>query len=258
MHGRAVLTEALTAFAGRGGRDVADFVAFLHDLPEGASTMRDATRLAPELADGLHAAIITDPLFGGSGHRLDPGELLRPAPGARARVSVISCVGLPTDGQRQAFAHQLQQALFAWVRRNPAGDRPLGGLLVLDEAQTFAPSRGEVVSSASTRLLAAQARKYGLGVVFATQAPKGLHNSVTGNTATQFFGRLNASAQVQTAVELAAARGGRVDDVSRLGAGRFYGATEGTGFTKLRLPMCLSHHPQGALTEGEVLARARA
>ncbi|ACU38911.1 helicase HerA domain-containing protein [Actinosynnema mirum] len=258
VHGRAVLTEALTAFAGRGGRDVADFVAFLHDLPEGASTMRDATRLAPELADGLHAAIITDPLFGGSGRRLDPGELLRPAPGTRARVSVISCVGLPTDGQRQAFAHQLQQALFAWVRRNPAGDRPLGGLLVLDEAQTFAPSRGEVVSSASTRLLAAQARKYGLGVVFATQAPKGLHNSVTGNTATQFFGRLNASAQVQTAVELAAARGGRVDDVSRLGAGRFYGATEGTGFTKLRLPMCLSHHPQGALTEGEVLARARA
>ncbi|WP_440898858.1 helicase HerA domain-containing protein [Actinosynnema sp.] len=257
VHGRAVLTEALAAFAGRGGRDVAEFAAFLHDLPEGASTMRDAVRLAAEMADSLHAAIITDPLFGGSGHRLDPGELLRPPPGARARVSVISCVGLPTDGQRQAFAHQLQQALFAWVRRNPAGDRPLGGLLVLDEAQTFAPSRGEVVSSASTRLLAAQARKYGLGVVFATQAPKGLHNSVTGNTATQFFGRLTAPAQFQAALDLAAARGGRVDDVSRLNAGRFYGATEGTGFTKLSLPMCLSHHPQGALTEVEVLARAR-
>jgi len=40
----------------------------------------------------------------------------------------------------------------------------------------------------STIKLASQARKYGLGLVFATQAPKGLHNQIPGNAATQFFG----------------------------------------------------------------------
>ncbi|QFZ19372.1 ATP-binding protein [Saccharothrix syringae] len=255
--GKAVLTEALAHFARRGGSDLKALVAFLGDLPEGVSTIRDSAKLAADIAEGLKAAMINDPVFGGLGDRLDPGVLLTPPPGRRARVSVISCVGLPNDDQRQTFVNQLQLALFAWVRRNPAGDRPLGGLLVLDEAQTFVPARGTPASRQSTLMLATQARKYGLGMVYATQAPKALHNQVTGNAATQFFGLLNASAQIDAAKALARAKGGRVDDISRLPAGRFYGATEGTGFAKLRLPMCLSHHPPSALTEDEVLRRAR-
>jgi DNA helicase HerA-like ATPase len=94
-------------------------------------------------------------------------------------------------------------------------------------------------------------------MVYATQAPKALHNMVTGNAATQFFGLLNASVQIQAASELARAKGGRIDDISRLPAGRFYGATEGTSMGKLQVPMCLSHHPPSALTEEEVLQRAR-
>jgi hypothetical protein len=34
----------------------------------------------------------------------------------------------------------VQLALFAWIKRNPAGDRRLDGLFVMDEAQTLAPS----------------------------------------------------------------------------------------------------------------------
>src|SRR5690606_11945134 len=117
---------------------------------------------------------------------------------------------------------------FAWIKRHPAGDRPLGGLLVLDEAQTFVPSLGSTASTESTLRLAAQARKYGLGMVYATQAPKGLHNMVSGNSATQFFGRLNAPVQIQAATELARAKGGRVEHISRLGTGRFYATAEGT------------------------------
>ena len=48
----------------------------------------------------------------------------------------------------------------------------------------------------STLALASQARKYGLGLVFATQAPKGLHNRIPGNAATQFFGLLNSPVQI--------------------------------------------------------------
>ncbi|MEU1208427.1 ATP-binding protein [Nocardia sp. NPDC005825] len=255
--GTAVLTEALTYFARRGGKELADFVALLANLPDDVSTVRKAAQLAEEMADQLHAAMINDPVFGGAGQRLDPGALLTPAGGSRARVSVISCIGLATPEQRQTFVGQLEMALFAWIKRNPATDRPLGGLLVLDEAQTFAPSRQTTPSSASTLTLATQARKYGLGLVYATQAPKALHPLVTGNAATQIIGLLNAPVHIQAAQELARAKGGRLDDISRLPAGRFYGATEGVGFTKIDVPMCLSHHPSSALTEEEVLRRAR-
>jgi hypothetical protein len=255
--GKAVLTETLTHFARSGGTDLGDFVALLGDLPDGVSTIRNAARLAETMAEELKAAMINDPVFGGAGEHLDPGVLLTPGPGKRARISVISCIGLPNDDQRQTFVNQLQLALFAWIKRHPAGDRPLGGLLVLDEAQTFVPSRGATASTESTLKLATQARKYGLGMVYATQAPKALHNLVTGNAATQFFGLLNASVQIQAATELARAKGGRVDDISRLSAGRFYGAIEGGGFGKIQVPMCLSHHPASALTEEEVLQRAR-
>jgi hypothetical protein len=255
--GRAVLTQALTHFVRDGGGELRDFLEFLADLPSGISTVRDATRLASDMADGLNAEMINDPVFGGAGERLDPGVLLTPPAGKRARVSVISCIGLPNDDQRQTFVNQLQLALFSWVKRNPAKDRPLGGLFVLDEAQTFVSSRTTTASTQSTLTLASQARKYGLGMVYATQAPKALHNVVTGNAATQFFGLLNAPVQIQAATDLARAKGGRIDDVSRLPAGQFYGATEGTGLSKLRVPMCLSHHPPTALTEEEVLMRAQ-
>ncbi|MBB4681781.1 ATP-binding protein [Crossiella cryophila] len=255
--GTAVLTEALTHFARRGGDDLQGFVKLLDDLPEGVSTIRNAPKLAADIADGLHAEMINDPVFGGAGERLDPGVLLTPAPGKRVRVSVISCIGLPNDDQRQTFVNQLQLALFSWVRRNPATNTPLGGLLVLDEAQTFAPARTATASTESTLKLASQARKYGLGLIYATQAPKALHNLVTGNVTTQFFGHLNAPTQIQAAKDLASAKNGRVDDISRLAAGSFYGASEGTTFTKLKVPMCLTHHPPSALTEEEVLTRAR-
>ncbi|MGM1062761.1 helicase HerA domain-containing protein [Saccharothrix sp. Mg75] len=256
--GKAVLTQALARFVRAGGGELRDFLAFLADLPPEVSTVRDAPRLAADMADGLNAEMINDPVFGGAGERMDPGVLLTPPPGKRARVSVVSCIGLPNDDQRQTFVNQLQLALFSWVKRNPARDRPLGGLFVLDEAQTFVSSRTTTASTQSTLTLASQARKYGLGMVYATQAPKALHNVVSGNAATQFFGLLNAPVQIQAATDLARAKGGRVDDISRLPAGHFYGATEGTGMSKIRVPLCLSHHPPTALAEEEVLARARA
>jgi DNA helicase HerA-like ATPase len=209
------------------------------------------------MSERLAAAMLVDPLFGGAGAPLDPGELLTPSDGHRARVSVISFIGLPADQQRQTFVNQLQMALFAWIKKNPAGDRPLGGLLVMDEAQDFAPSGAATACTESTLQLSAQARKYGLGLMFATQAPKGLHNRIPGNATTQFFGLLNSGVQIDAATELARRKGGQVEDIARLSSGIFYAASEGVGFEKVRMPMCLSHHPPSALTQEEVLKRAR-
>ncbi|WP_405099533.1 helicase HerA domain-containing protein [Micromonospora sp. NBC_01412] len=256
QQGKAVLTEALLAYARTGTVGLPGFTEFLADLPDGVSRLARADKLALELAETLKAAMVTDPLFGGTGAPADPGLLLTPTPGRRARVSVISFVGLTSDQERQSFVNQLQMALFAWVRRHPAGDRPLGGLFVMDEAQTLAPSTGNTACTASSIALASQARKYGLGLVFATQAPKGLHNQISGNATTQFFGLLNAPAQIDAARQLAEAKGGRLPDIGLLSSGQFYVASEGFPFVKVDTPLCLTHHPKAPLTPEEVVRRA--
>ena len=161
-------------------------------------------------------AQINDPLFAGEGEPVDPGMLLTPPPGKRARVSVISMIGLPDPAQRQGFVNQFQMALFSWIKKHPARERPLSGLLVMDEAQDLVPSDKLTACSESTRRLVAQARKYGLGLLFATQAPEGLHNQIPGNAVTQFYGRLSSPAQIGAAREVAKAKGGDVPDIGLL------------------------------------------
>ncbi|GGM80391.1 ATP-binding protein [Dactylosporangium sucinum] len=257
VQSKAVLTEALQAYARGGKVGLEGFTDFLADLPDDVSRMARAGKLAHDLAETLKAAMVNDPLFGGKGAAADPAVLLTPSPGKRARVSVISFIGLMSDEEKQGFVNQLQLALFTWLKRYPAGDRPLGGLFIMDEAQTLAPSTGTTASTASTITLASQARKYGLGLVFATQAPKGLHNQISGNATTQFFGLLNSPAQIDAARELALAKGGRLPDIGLLGSGQFYAAGEGFSFVKVRTPLCLTHHPKAPLSPEEVIERAR-
>lgn len=256
VRGRAVLREALTHYARAGKRDLNRFIELLAELPEGVSKLSTGTAMAADLAETLRAAVVNDPLLGGPGEATDPGILLTPSAGRRARISVISFIGLPSEEQRQGFVSQLQWEVFAWIKRHPAVDRPLGGLFVMDEAQTIAPSTALTASTQSTILLASQARKYGLGLVLATQAPKGVHNQVVGNATTQFFGRLNSPAQVAAANEMAKAKSSSVDDISRLERGQFYATGENFAFRRMRVPLCLSHHPPSPLRLEEVLDRA--
>lgn len=255
--GLAVLRQAVIHHARTGSRSLPDLIELMSDLPEDVSNLNDGKRIAADLAEVLKAAMVNDPLFAGGGEPVDPGVLLTPAAGKRARVSVISFVGLPAEAQRQNFVNQLQMELFAWIKRNPAGDRPLGALFVMDEAQTLAASGTLTASTRSTIVLASQARKYGLGLLFATQAPKGLHNQVVGNAMTQLFGRLNSPAQIAAANDLARAKGSPVADISRLERAQFYVAGEAFGFRQVATPLCLSHHPASPLRLEEVIARAR-
>ncbi|GIJ67044.1 helicase HerA domain-containing protein [Virgisporangium ochraceum] len=255
--GLAVLRRTVEHYGRQGGHSVEGLIATLADLPDGVSGLNDADRIAADLAQTLTASMDNDPLFGGTGTPADPGMLLTPSGGKRARISVISLIGLLGDEARQSFVNQLQMALFAWIRKNPARDRPLLGLFVMDEAATLAPSGAMTACTQSTLALASQARKYGLGLVFATQAPKSLHNRIPGNATTQFFGALQANVQIDAAREMARVKGGDVPDISRLRTGEFYVALEGEAPRKLRTPLCLSHHPPSPLTTEEVMARAR-
>jgi uncharacterized protein DUF87 len=255
--GRAILREALSHFAHRGGGSLAEFVDMLADLPEDVASLERSVDIASDMAQTLTAARINDPLFGGAGTPLDPGALLTPSPGRRARISVISMIGLNSDEQRQSFVSQLQMGLMSWIKAHPARERPLSGLLVMDEAQTIAPSGSTTAATESTLALASQARKYGLGLIFATQAPRGIHNRIVGNAATQFYGLIKAPTQIAAVRQLAQSRSGEPIDVSGLGTGTFYLSDGGAAFRKISVPMSLSYHPPSALSAEEVLTRAR-
>jgi hypothetical protein len=94
---------------------------------------------------------------------------------------------------QQRLVNRLAMALFTWIKKNPASGGP-GQLMVVDEAKDFVPSKGGVASGASLIRLTAQGRKYGLGLVFATQAPKSINHNVIANCATQVYGRASSPA----------------------------------------------------------------
>ncbi|KQP51619.1 ATP-binding protein [Methylobacterium sp. Leaf106] len=252
---RGVLADALRLFAERGGGGLADFTALLADLPDGVSEIGGATRIAAGMADELHAAVATNPLLKARGSVLDPQVLFFGSDPARTRISVINLAGLASEAAREDFVNRLQMTLFGWIKTHPS---PRGMLYVVDEAQTFLPSQRACPSLGSGIKLVAQGRKYGLGMVVATQVPKGLHNQIVSNCTTQFFGRQSAPATIAAAQEIMAASGGVASDIGKLGAGEFYFATEGSGKpAKLRTPLCLSHHPANPPTPDQVVTIAR-
>jgi hypothetical protein len=251
---QGVLADALRRFAKRGGGQLDDLIALLSEFPEDASRIGNAPKLAGEIANQLLAAVATNPLLQSSNQSVDPRQLFSGRDG-KTRISVINLGGLGSDEARQAFVNQLQMTLFTWIKQNPS---PTGRLYVLDEAQNFAPSQVGTACKASAVSLAAQARKYGLGMIFATQLPRGIDNGIVSNCTTHVYGRMSSPATIEATRELMAAKGGAAEDIGRLIRGEFYFSTEGfTRPVKIRTPLCLSWHSQNPPTSDEIMQKAR-
>ena len=249
-----LLKEALAAFAREGRTGIEAFVDFLADLPDGVSRQSRATTLANQMSDQLRAKIAVNPLLNARGQPLDPAVLFKADRAGATRISVINFAGLP-DLNRQDFVNQLQMALFTFIKRSPS---KTPRLYVVDEAQNFAPSQGATASKASAKALAAQARKFGLGMIFATQAPKGIDTTIVSNCVTHFYGRMSSPALIDATEDMMAARGKAARDLGTLSAGMFYVSTEDMSRpAKIKTPLCLSYHPQNPATPEEVLALAK-
>lgn len=255
-----ILSRALRFYVRQGGVGLSAFIELLSDLP--ADAMLGISRegaLAKELADGLRVLEETDPMIGDAGDNLDPAVLFGDDAECDAtRVSVINFSFLATDELQQRFVNQLATTLFAWIKQhpNPPG-RCLRGLLVIDEAKDLVPARRSTPCKESLIRLTAQARKYHLGVVYATQNPREIENTIIGNCSTQYYGKMNSPAALETVREQLATRGGSGDDVGRLEKGVFYVFNADAGMTrpvKVSVPLCLSHHH--TLDAEGVLARA--
>jgi hypothetical protein len=251
---RGVLADVLRAFAQTGRRGLDPFVDLLADLPLDASKIDKAQKIGLEIANQLRAAMSTNPLLRGGGPALDARAFFTsPVPG-KTRVSVISFVGLPSDESKQEFVNRLQMALFTWIKREPSATPRL---YVVDEARNFMPSQAPAASKESAIALAAQARKYGLGLIVATQAPRDIDNRVISNCTTQFYGKMNSPAAIATIGELIANKGGSASDVGALPSGTFYFSTEGSAKpVKVQTAMCLSYHPLNPPGSDEVIRRA--
>ena len=220
---RGALADALRAFARVGGGSLDDLVRLLGHLPDGVSRIAEAAKLAREIAEQLLAAMATEPSLRTPAAPFDPAQLFE-GPGGRTRVSVVNLSGLGSDAARATFVNQLQMTLFTWIKDHPS---PSGRLYVLDEAQVYAPARESTACKKSALALVKQARKYGLGMIFATQEPRGVDHAILSNCLTHVYGRVSSPASIEAVRTMMAAKGGAADDLARLGVGEFYFATEG-------------------------------
>ena len=240
------------------------YIDLLSSLPADAGIgVNNEAKLAGEMADSLKVEIARNPLLRTNGTPLDPAVLFGDdRSGDRTRISVISLLGLPASEMQFSFINQLSMLLFSWIKKNPRppGDRLLRGLLVIDEAKDIIPSQRSTGCKESLLRLAAQARKYRLGLVFATQHPKDVDTKVVGNCATHFYGLNNSPASLTTLEDLMRQKGGDGSDVSRLKAGQFYIHNADAGHIKpikIQMPMSLSLSPKNPLDEGQILKKAR-
>jgi hypothetical protein len=250
-----LLKDSLRAFARQGKGGIHEFISFLADLPEGVSKLTKAQKLGADMSDQLIAKIAINPLLSAPGQKLDPATLFIAQKSEKTRISVINFSGLHADASRQDFVNQLQMALFTFIRKYPS-ETPR--LYVLDEAQNFAPSTASTPSKASAKALAAQARKFGLGMIFATQAPKGIDTNIVSNCTTHFYGRMSSPELIDSTKEMMAARGKPAQDLGALTTGIFYYSTLGMSKpVKLKTPLCLTYHPQNPATVDEILKLSR-
>jgi GTPase SAR1 family protein len=258
-----VLSSALRFFAKQGGGQLDDFMALLNDLPPQAGLgVANEVKLARQMTDALKVAVETNPMLRSSGTPLDPAVLFGTSPLPRTRVSVVNLVGLASLEAQRSFLNQLAMTLFVWIKRHPElGSRPLRGLLVIDEAKDFVPATSASTCKESLTRLTAQARKYHLGLVFATQNPREIDNKIIANCSTHYYGKVNSPAAIEVIRDLIRQKGGSGDDIPRLPRGQFYVHNADAGLSspaKVVVPLCLSRHPDNPLDEAAIMAKARA
>ncbi len=248
-----IVGAALKWMARNGGGDLERLADVLADLPDDSDARihAKAGKMAGDMSAHLKGALITNSLLGGKGKPADMEQLLA-GTGGRTRVSVINLSGLGGVEAQQMFVNQLAMSFFGWIKKHPA--QGLGGLLVIDEAKDFIPSVKSTPCKDSVIRFAAQARKYGMGLLLATQEPKSVDTKIIANSNTLFFGRQNSPETIKTSESLLE-RGG----VGKLERGHFFLKSIELQSVPVHIvaPLCLSYHPPAPLSADEVVELSR-
>ncbi len=260
---KGILSKALRHLANQRSSSLNRLVELLEDLPaELGLGISNAAKLARTMADTLKSRVETNPMLRSSGAPLDPAILFGDdRRSEKTRISVVNLDGLAGLESKQVFVNQLAMTLFGWIKRRPDPGRALRGLLIIDEAKDFVPSQAASICKQSLARLTAQARKYHLGVIFATQNPKDIDNKIVANCSTHYYGKANSPAAIDAVEELIRQKGGTGGDVARLTTGTFRVHNADLNLSepvKVLVPNCLSVHRSHPLEVDEITAKARA
>jgi len=262
--GRALLGEALRLLARKKGKTLWELTNILQEAPSDISAgMQDYRKLSRELGDLLAAAQSSDPLLHQEGDPLSPKILYGDTFGAgeKTRISVINLWGLRELESSRHFINTLAMALFSWAKQYPPKNAlGLRGLFVLDEAKDYIPSVRTSACKESLLRLAAQGRKYGIGLLLASQNPTDIDCKALAQFQTWFLGRAQAPRAIEQSKKMLQEWGLYDGDVARLQKGTFY-LHSGESISsplEVAVPLCLSAHPdRSPLSEEEILRIAR-
>lgn len=129
------------------------------------------------------------------------------------RVSVIYLNTLGSSAEKENFIAVLCNALYAWMLRNPSPTPQ--GVLYIDEVAPYVPPVRKPVCKASLSTLLRQARKYGVGILLATQSPGDVDYNALGQIGTWLLGRLVMRQQMDKVMPFlsAAGRGMDMEDI---------------------------------------------
>jgi DNA helicase HerA-like ATPase len=178
---------------------------------------------------------------------------------ARPRVSVLNLtLGGPSPELLRETVQNVLTSIYAMATANHP--RSMNGIIAIDEAKEFVPSRITVESKSIIIKLASMARKYGYGLVLASQSVTSLDTQAINNFSTKFVGKHSSGAAVTAAVRFL-----ETDEqlrLSHLENGCFYvrGKSlhgQGAKAAKVRTSLCLSRHPDTAPPPEEILEIAR-
>ncbi len=106
----------------------------------------------------------------------------------KVRISVICLNALTSMEDKQLFVAGLARAVYTWMLQDPKS-KP-AGLFFLDECAPFLPPVRKPASKEPLLLLLRQARKYGVGMVLATQSPGDVDYTGLGQIGTKLLGRM--------------------------------------------------------------------
>ena len=130
-----------------------------------------------------------------SDEELEPGRMLSPAPGGRARLTVISTKFLGDNASIEFWMARFLASLSRWSSRHPSAE--LRGVLLLDEADLYMPATRKPATKEPLSDLLRRARSAGLGVLLATQSPGDLDYKGRDNIRTWWIGRVTADTAVE-------------------------------------------------------------
>lgn len=126
-----------------------------------------------------------------AGPALDVEAMLSWAPRGRVPVNVVYTGGLRSPRERELVVATLCKDVLAWMTAKPSGDLRL--LVYIDEVAGLCPPHPRNPPAKKfLSLLFRQARKYGVGVIVATQNVTDLDYKALGQASTWALGRLMA------------------------------------------------------------------